>query len=188
MKRAALALAVCLLASIGVVAQAGAPQSQPAPAPQPSQQQLAMGYFGGGWTITGTTKTSPTSPAVPYHGTAQGEWVPGNFFLEIKYVTHGPLGDIHVVRMMEYNPAESVYTFNEYNSLGEHVVGVGKIQGQKWIWNTTKKLNGVATRGRYITTFVSDNSYTITSQIQKPGGGWLTVTEGTATRVPAQPQ
>ena len=75
--------------------------------------------------------------------------------MEIKSVTHGPLGDVHTVRMMEYNSADSVYTYNEYNSLGEHVLAVGKIEGQKWVWNTTKKLNGVTTKGRYITTFVT---------------------------------
>ena len=81
-----------------------------------------------------------------------------------------------------------MYTYNEYNSLGEHVVAVGKIEGQKWVWNTTKKLNGVITKGRYITTFVTQDAYSIKSEVQKPGGGWLTVTEGTATRMPPQNQ
>ncbi len=162
-----------------------APQAQ---APAPSQQQLAMGYFGGPWKITGTTKISPTSPAVPYNATATGEWIPGNYFLEIKYVTHGPLGDVHMVRMMEYNSSDGVYTYNEYNSLGEHVIAVGKIDGQKWVWKTTKKLNGITTKGRYITTFVTKDAYSIKSEVQKPGGGWLTVTEATATRMPQQNQ
>ena len=176
-----------LLAATFVAAQA--PQSQqPQAAQGPSQQQLAMGYFAGPWKLTGTSKISPSSPPAPYNATATGEWVPGNFFLEIKYVTHGPLGDVHMVRMMEYNAADSVYTYNEYNSLGEHVVAIGKIDGQKWVWNTSKKLNGVATKGRYITTFVSQNSYSFTSQVQKPGGGWVTITEGTATRLPPQGQ
>jgi Protein of unknown function (DUF1579) len=185
-RRAAVVL-IGLLAATFAAAQT--PQSQqPQAAQGPSQQQLAMGYFAGPWKLTGTTKISPSSPTAPYSATATGEWIPGNFFMEIKYVTHGPLGDVHMVRMMEYNPADSVYTYNEYNSLGEHVVAVGKIEGQKWIWDTTKKLNGVATKGRYITAFVSQNSYSFTSQVQKPGGGWVTITEGTATRMPAQGQ
>jgi hypothetical protein len=185
-RKAAAAIAICLFAGMLAVAQSPmAPQAQP---PAPSQQQLAMNYFAGPWKITGTTKISPTSPAVPYNATATGEWIPGNYFLEIKYVTHGPLGDIHMVRMMEYNAGEGVYTYNEYNSLGEHVVAVGKIDGQKWVWNTTKKLNGITTKGRYITTFVTKDAYSINSQVQKPGGGWLTVTEATATRMPPQNQ
>jgi hypothetical protein len=174
---------VCLLA--GALASAQAPQ---APSP-PGQQQLAMGYFAGSWKITGTTKISPSSPAVEFNATANGEWVPGNYFLEIKSKTHGPLGEVNAVRMMEYNSSDHVYTFNEYNSLGEHVIGIGRIQGPKtWLWNTTKKLNGIAAKGRYITTFITDNSYSFQSQVQKPGVGWLTVTQGTATRVPSQNQ
>ena len=182
--------AVVILGLLAVtLVSAQAPPPQPSQTAQgPSQQQSAMGYFAGPWKLTGTTKISPTSPPAPYRATATGEWIPGNFFLEIKYVTHGPLGDVHMVRMMEYNSSASVYTYNEYNSLGEHVEAVGKIQGQKWIWETAKKLNGVAAKGRYITTFISPNSYSFQSQVQKPGGGWVTITEGTATRMPAPEQ
>jgi hypothetical protein len=183
-RKAAAALAISLL----VCGVAGAQMGQPPAPPAPSSQQQAMGYFGGAWKITGTTKISPTAPAVQFSSTQQGEWVPGNFFMEIKSVTHGPLGDVHTVRMMEYNSADSVYTYNEYNSLGEHVLAVGKIDGQKWVWNTTKKLNGVTTKGRYITTFVTSDAYSIKSEVQKPGGGWVTVTDGVATRMPAPQQ
>lgn len=187
MRKAAGVVAISLLAAMAVVAQMGQqPQSQAMPAP--SSQQLAMGYFGGAWKVTGTTKISPASAAAQFTSTQQGDWVPGNYFMEVHSVTHGPLGDVHAVRMMEYNSADHVYTYNEYNSLGEHVVGVGKIEGQKWVWETTKKLNGVATKGRYITTFVTADAYSIKSEVQKPGGGWLTVSEGVATRVPAPSQ
>lgn len=179
MRRAA-AFTICLLAATAAWGQT--PQSQAAPGPGP--QQLAMGYFAGPWKITGTTKISPSSPAVQFESTANGEWVPGNYFLEIKYKTHGPLGDVHTVRMMEYNTGDNVYTFNEYTSLGEHVIGIGKVEGQKWVWNTTKKLNGAAVKGRYISTFVTGDAYSFKSEVQKPDGSWATITEGTATRLP----
>jgi hypothetical protein len=35
---------------------------------------------------------------------------------------------------------------------------------------------------------VTQDAYSFKSEVQKPGGGWLTVTEGTATRMPAQNQ
>ena len=56
--------------------------------------------------------------------------------------------------MMEYNALDKVYTYNEYNSLGEHVMAVGTVQGNTWVWNTEEKLNGVVTKGRYTVTFV----------------------------------
>ncbi len=188
MKHFTTVLAMCVLAgTLPIAAQtAQPPQSQAMPAP--SSQQQAMGYFGGGWKITGTTRISPNTPAVQFTSTQQGEWIPGNYFLQIRSVTHGPLGDVHAVRMMEYNSDQKVYTYNEYNSLGEHVLAVGKIEGNKWVWQTTKKMNGVVTKGRYITTFVTDDAYSYKSEVEKPGGGWLTVTEGVATRTPPPAQ
>jgi hypothetical protein len=183
-KRTCVAVVLCLFVSALAIAQSAQSSAPSGAAPAPSQQQLAMGYFGGYWKITGTTKISPSSPAAQFTAKATGEWIPGNYFLEIKYINHGPLGDVHTVRMMEYNSSEGVYTFNEYNSMGEHVVGIGKIDGQKWVWQTTKKMNGIVTKGRYITTFVTADAYSYKSEIQNPGGGWVTTTEGTATRTP----
>jgi hypothetical protein len=183
-KLTCVAVVLCLFVSALAIAQSAQSSAPSGAAPAPSQQQLAMGYFGGYWKITGTTKISPSSPAAQFTAKATGEWIPGNYFLEIKYINHGPLGDVHTVRMMEYNSSEGVYTFNEYNSMGEHVVGIGKIDGQKWVWQTTKKMNGIVTKGRYITTFVTADAYSYKSEIQNPGGGWVTITEGTATRTP----
>jgi len=66
-----------------------------------------MNYFAGDWKLTGTTKISPSTPGSPFTSTEHGEWVPGGFFLEIHSVMKGPLGDVHGVRMMEYNAADT---------------------------------------------------------------------------------
>jgi len=141
-----------------------------------------MGYFAGDWKLSGTSKLSPKSPAAPFTGTEHGEWVPGQFFLETHSVTHGPMGDVHGVRVMEYNPGDKVYTYNAYNSLGEHVMAKGTVNGDTWVWNAEEKMNGVIVPARYTVTFVSADSYKFRSEVQNPNGAWSTVTEGTATR------
>lgn len=170
---------------MGVLAVGQQAQPNPTP-PQPTQQQQMMNYFAGDWTLTGTTKISPKSPAAPFTGTEHGAWVPGGFFLESHSVTKGPMGNVHGTRVMEYNANDKVYTYNAYNSLGEHIMAVGKVQGDTWVWNSEEKLNGIIVKGRYTVTFVSPNSYSFTSEVQKPGGGWDTVSQGTATRAAAQ--
>ena len=140
-----------------------------------------MGYFAGDWTLTGTAKASPNSPSVPYKSSQHGEWV-GEGFLEIHSVSHGPLGDVHGVRMMEYNAADKVFTMNMYDSLGEHHVGTCKAEGATWVWNSAEKMNGVAAVRRETINLSSPNSYTFKSEVQKPGGSWATIQEGTATR------
>jgi len=171
------ALVVFLLAGIH-----GSAQQASQPAPGPSRQQQLMGYFVGDWTLTGTTKVSPTSPATPFHSTEHGEWVPGGYFVEIRSVIHGPLGDVHSVRMMEFNPEKQVYTYNAYNSLGEHEIAIGNVQGNTWTWNVEEKMNGISANGRYIVTADSPYAYTFKSEVQKPDGTWVTVREGKATR------
>ncbi len=148
----------------------------------PSPQQAAMGYFAGDWKLQGTAKISPTGPAGPFTGTEHGEWVEGSYFLETHTRMDGGMGHLRSTRVMEYNPAKSVYTYNVYNSLGEHQLAIGEVTGNTWVWNAEEQLNGVTAKGRYTFTIVSPTSYTFKSEVANPNGGWATVMEGKATR------
>ena len=77
-----------------------------------------MGYFVGNWKLKGTMKVSPTAPGGPFTSTEHSEWVPGSFFVETHSSMQSPMGNIRGMRVMEYNPADKVYTYNAYNSLG----------------------------------------------------------------------
>ena len=150
--------------------------------PGPSPQQAAMGYFAGDWVLEGTAKVSPGSPGGPLKGTEHGEWVQGNYFLETHTKMHSPLGDIRATRVMEYSPQKNAYAYNVYNSLGEHQLAIGHVQGNTWTWIADEQMNGVATQGRYTMTIVSPTVYTFKSEVATPNGGWSTVMEGKATR------
>jgi hypothetical protein len=171
-------ITVVLLATVLGLAQTP-PQQAPA---APTQQQQIMNYFAGDWKLAGTEKISPKGAGAPFTSTEHAEWLPGGYFLEIHSVTKGPLGDVHGTRMMEYNPYQKVYTDNAYNSLGEHTMAEGTVQGSTWIWNSEETLNGVVTKGRYTVNFISPDAYSFKSEVLKPGGGWITVREGKATR------
>ena len=151
-----------------------------ASAQTPTPRQM-MGYFAGDWQLTGTAKVSPNSPSGPYKSSQHGEWV-GDGFLEIHSVSHGPLGNVHGVRMLEYNAQDKIFTMNAYNSLGEHQLGSCKPEGATWVWNFAEKLNGVAASRRETMTLTSPNSYNFKSEVQKPDGSWAAIMEGTATR------
>lgn len=162
-----------------------AAQSAPATPGTPPEIQ-AMAYFIGNWSLQGTMKMSPQTPAADFHGKERSEWVQGQYFVETHTDIQGPLGDVRSTRVMEYNPADHVYTYNVYNSLGEHIEAIGNVEGNTWTWTAVQKMNGVATKARYTFNFVSRNAYTFKSEVASPNGDWVTVMQGKANRIVPQ--
>jgi hypothetical protein len=165
-------------------ALAQAPQ-QPTPSGVLPQHQR-MGYFLGDWTASGTAKISPNSPSAPFTLKERGEWVTDGYFLETKSSMKGSLGTVNSQRVMGYNVEDKVYTYNVYNSLGEHQVALGHINGNTWVWDSEEKMNGVVAKGRYTIVETGPDTYTFKSEVANPKGGWITVMEGNAQRVPPQ--
>lgn len=148
----------------------------------PSPEHQRMGYFAGDWKLQGTMKIGQNSPGGPFTSTEHAEWVSGGFFLETHSSMHSVLGDVRGVRVMEYNPNDKVYTYNAYNSLGEHLMATGHVVDNTWTWNSDAQLNGVIAKGRYTITVVSPTGYTFKYETPTPTGAWSTVMEGKATR------
>ena len=171
-------LVVVLLSSF-VIAQA--PQ-QPTPSGVLPQHQR-MGYFLGDWTASGTSKISPHSKAAPFTLKEHGEWVTDGYFLETKSSIKSDLGHVNSVRVMGYNVEDKVYTYNVYNSLGEHQLAIGHLSGNTWTWDSAEKLNEIDVKGRYTIIETGPNTFTFKSEVADPAGGWVTVMEGKAQRV-----
>jgi len=152
-------------------------------APGLTLQHQAMSFFLGDWTASGTSKISPNTPPAPFTLKEHGEFVTAGYFLETKTSLKGPLGTVNSQRVMGYNVEDKVYTYNVYNSLGEHQVALGHLNGNTWVWNSEEKLNGVVVKGRYTIVENGPNTFTFKSEVADPKGGWATVMEGTATRV-----
>ena len=148
----------------------------------PSPEHQKMDYFAGDWKLQGTMKLSPTVPGGDFTSTEHSEWVSGNFFLQTHSSMHSVMGDVRGVRMMEYNADDKVYTYNAYNSLGEHLMATGHVVGDTWTWTSEAKLNGVIAKGRYTVTVVSAMVYTFKYEALTAAGTWATVMEGKATR------
>ena len=166
---------------LSALALAQAPMQNAAPGL--TLQHQAMSFFLGDWTASGTSKISPKSPGAPFTLKEHGEFVTGGYFLETKTSLKGPLGTVNSQRVMGYNVEDKVYTYNVYNSLGEHQVALGHLNGNTWVWNSEEKLNGVVVKGRYTIVENGPNTFTFKSEVADPKGGWATVMEGTATRV-----
>lgn len=173
----ALVLLGCTLPCVG---QGSQPTSVPGPEHLPEHRK--MGYFAGDWKLQGTMKLSATVPGGDFTSTEHSEWVTGEFFLETHSHMTSVMGDVRGVRVMEYNPEDKVYTYNAYNSLGEHLMAIGHVVDNTWVWTSEAKLNGVIAKGRYTITVVSPTEYTFKYETLTPAGAWFTAMEGKATR------
>jgi hypothetical protein len=150
----------------------------------PSSEHQRMGYFVGDWKLRGTMNVSPNVPGGDFTSTEHSEWVTGGFFLETHSNMKSVMGDIRSVRVMEYNPDDKIYTYNAYNSLGEHQMAIGHVLDNTWAWTSEAKMNGVIAKGRYTITVVSPSVYTFRYETLTPAGSWSIVMEGKATRDP----
>ncbi|HSY99845.1 MAG TPA: DUF1579 family protein [Terriglobales bacterium] len=173
-------LLILALVVLGCASPCSAQAPLPTPTPTPEHQK--MGYFAGDWKMQGTTNISPNAPGAPFTSTEHGEWVSGGFFLETHSSMHSVMGDVRGVRVLEYNPADKVYTYNAYNSLGEHQMATGHLLDNIWMWTSEAQMNGVMAKGRYTITVVSPTSYTFKYETLTSTGTWSAVMEGKATR------
>jgi hypothetical protein len=177
-----IAILILLLSSISL---AQAPQQPSPPGVLPAHQR--MSFFLGDWTASGTSKISPKSPAAPFTLKERGEWVTDGYFLETKSSMKSDLGTVNSQRVMGYNVEDKVYTYNVYNSLGEHQVALGHLNGNTWTWDSVEKLNGITVKGRYTIVETGPDTFTFKSEVADPKGGWISVMEGKAQRVAQQP-
>ena len=181
MNRIATITIFTLLLSSFIISQA--PQQSSAPGLTPQHQR--MGYFAGNWSASGTSKISPKAPAAPFTLKEHGEWVTDGYFLETKTTMKGALGTVKSQRVIGYNVEDKVYTYNVYNSLGEHQLGLGHLNGNTWIWDSEEKLNGIVIKGRYTVVETGPDTFTFKSEVADPKGSWVTVMEGRAMRTAA---
>src|SRR3974390_2247525 len=107
---------------LSALALAQAPMQNAAPGL--TLQHQRMSFFLGDWTASGTSKISPKSPGAPFTLKEHGEWVTDGYFLETKTSMKGSMGTVNSQRVMGYNVEEKTYTYNVYNSLGEHKVAL----------------------------------------------------------------
>lgn len=174
--RLAIASVMILVCAALVAAQ------NPPPAPTPAPEIKKLDYFAGNWKSEGDMKPSSFGPGGKFTATEHNEWMDGGFFL----LTHGnettPMGSGTGMGVFGYDTNEKVYTFHEFNSMGESVHAKGTLAGDTWTWTNEEKMQGKTMRGRYTVKTISPTSYTFKFEMAPEGGDWSTIMEGKATK------
>lgn len=154
-------------------------------APTPGPELKKLDYFLGDWKFDANMKPGPNIPGGKYISTDHAEWFEGRFFL----VNHGkftsPSGSGTEAQVYGYDATAKVYTFDSFNSFGEHSVSKGRLDGDTWTWMSEGNAGGRTFKTRFVEKIDSVNSYHFTFDMSQDGTSWTTVMDGTATRVSA---
>jgi Protein of unknown function (DUF1579) len=176
-KKMSIGSSVALFLICGFTALALA-QAPPEP-PKPGPEHKKLEYFLGKWKTEGEVKANPYMPAGKSVSTQTYTLGPGGFFVES--LSEGQIPTTHGI--MAYDSHAKLYTTFYASSAGLVGGGTGTVDGNTWTWMLEDKWFGKAFKGRTTVTVKSASQFTAKYEYLDPNGSYVTITEGTATKV-----
>jgi len=168
----------CLFVIVLLAASAVAQMPMPKPAPELSK----LDYLAGNWTTEGDMKPGPMGPGGKFTTTDHLQWMDGKFFLVMHSKFAGAMGEGMSLAVFGYDPEHKVYTYNEYDSMGQADRSLGTVDGDTWTWNSDENMGGQAFKGRYTMKVLSPSSYAFKFEMSKDGTSWTDMMDGKATK------
>ena len=178
MPRTSLSFA-CLFAVIFVGVVAVTAQM---PMPKPAPELAKLDYLAGTWTSDADLMASPFGPGGKMTSTDEVRWMEGKFFLVMHSKFTGAMGDGTSLAIFGYDPEKKVYTYNEFNSMGQANHSEGTVDADTWTWNSDENMGGQAFKGRFTMKALTPTSYTYKFEMSQDGTNWKTAMEGKATK------
>jgi hypothetical protein len=177
-----LRLAVLFASGLLVSVAAVQAQEKKMEAPKPGPEVKKLGYFVGNWTTEGEIKQNPFMPSGKMTSTSKCEWFPGGFHVVCHDDGKAPMGAMHGLGIMAYNPEEKAYTYAGIDNSGMSVAAKGQVEGNNWTYTSEDKMGGKTYHGRYSMVTASPDSYTFKYESSEDGSNWMTIMEGKATK------
>jgi hypothetical protein len=151
--------------------------------PEPALELKKLEYLLGDWTLEGKVKPGPMGPGGQFTMTEHNYWMDGGFFLviESEFKGGGMPGGTGTA-YLGFDPEKKLYTYHEFNSIGEFQHSTGSVEGDTWTWMGEQHLGRTKTKTRVEVKTLSPTSYAMTVAVARDGREWLTVMEGKATK------
>ncbi len=151
--------------------------------PKPGPEHKKLDFFVGHWTSEGDTKPGPMGPGGKFTMQENSEWMDGGYFVVIhsKY-SGGGMPNGTSIAYMGYDTQEKVYTYDEFNSMGEHVHSTGTLDGDNFIWTSDMKMGPQTMKGRFSMKLMPPNAYAYKFEVSPDGKDWSLVMEGKDTK------
>ncbi len=147
--------------------------------PKPGPEHKKLDVFLGTWKVENEIKPNGYVPAGKGVTTQTNTLGPGGFSIESRWEGQIPRTD----GIIAYDSHANVYTEFYVSSIGLVGTATGTVNGNTWTWLIEDKMLGKAVKGRTTITFSSASQYTAKYEMLDANGQYVTISEGTATRV-----
>lgn len=157
-----------------------AQMAPPAPAPELAK----LDYFAGTWNTDSDMKASSFGPGGKVTSVDHVSWMEGKFFLIIhSKFSSKAMGNGVEYAVLGYDSKRKQYTYESFNSEGEHEVATGTLDadGKVWTWYSSPETGGPM-KWRYTETILSPSAYAIKFEMAPDGTNWSTVMDGKASK------
>lgn len=151
--------------------------------PKPGPEHKKLDFFVGHWTSEGDTKPGPMGPGGKFTMQENSEWMDGGYFVVIhsKY-SGGGMPNGTSTAYMGYDTQEKVYTYDEFNSMGEHIHSTGMLDGDTFTWTSDMKMGPQTMKGRFTMKLTPPSAYAYKFEVSPDGKDWSLVMEGKDTK------
>jgi hypothetical protein len=151
--------------------------------PKPGPEVKKLNYFVGHWTSEGDMKPGPMGPGGKFTLQENSEWMDGGYFVVIhsKY-SGGGMPDGTSTAYMGYDTQEKVYTYDEFNSSGEHTHSTGNLDDDNFVWMSDMKMGAQTMKGRFSMKLMPPNAYAYKFEVSPDGKAWSLVMDGKDTK------
>lgn len=157
--------------------------AQAPPMPKPAPELKKLDYFLGNWKLEGDSKPGPMGPGGKFTGNEHYQWMDGGFFMQVPSDFKGAsMPDVKGLSILGYDSDKKVYTYHEFNSMGEAFAAEGVLEGDTWTWNSEQKMGGQVVKSRFVIKQVSPTSFTMKYDMAIGGGELTNAMEGKATK------
>jgi hypothetical protein len=151
--------------------------------PKPGPEVKKLDYFVGHWTSEGNVKPGPMGPGGKFRMEEHSAWMDGGYFVVIhSKFSGGGMPSGTGTAYMGYDPQEKVYTYDEFNSMGEATHSKGTVDGDNWTWTSDMKMGPQTMKGRFSMKMMPPNAYSYKFEVSPDGTNWTLVMDGKDTR------
>jgi hypothetical protein len=173
----------CAVGLMAVITANVALAQAPPPMPKAGAEQQRLHYFAGNWKSEGEMKPGPFGPGGKFSSMDEAHML-GDFYVVTNSKGTGPMGPVTEVAIIGYDAKQKAYTYDDFNTIGQHEKATGNPSGKVWTWTSNEEFGGKKMLGKFVLTEVSATSYTFKFDTSTDNGKtWTNMMEGKSTKV-----